>query len=159
MMIGDGLNDILSIQEAGIGVTINAKSEMNLIASDVVALNENLWKIVSLFKLIRVSKVFIWMNLLWASAYNIVILPIAAGVFYGQGISISPTVASIAMSGSSLVVIGFSNLMRAVQFDLSKSGVGKRYMDRYKIGKFQDESCRKQELINQFCENGKEMVL
>jgi Cu+-exporting ATPase len=52
MMIGDGLNDILSIQEAGVGVTINAKSEMNLIASDIVALNENLWKIVSLFKLI-----------------------------------------------------------------------------------------------------------
>lgn len=55
MMIGDGLNDVLSLQEASVGVAINAKSELNLIASDVIILNENLWKIVSLFKLINFS--------------------------------------------------------------------------------------------------------
>ena len=45
MMIGDGLNDILSLQEANVGVSINAKSELNLLAADVVVLNENLWKV------------------------------------------------------------------------------------------------------------------
>jgi Cu+-exporting ATPase len=59
MMVGDGLNDILSIKEAGVGVSINAKSELNLIAADVVALNENLWKIVFLFLLMKTSKRFI----------------------------------------------------------------------------------------------------
>lgn len=90
---------------------------MNLIASDIVALNENLWKIVSLFKLISYSKIFIYMNLLWASAYNIIMLPIAAGVFYSFDFTISPTIASAAMSGSSLVVIGFSNFMKCIEFD------------------------------------------
>ena len=46
MMIGDGLNDILSLQEANVGVSINAKSELNLLAADVVVLNENLWKVI-----------------------------------------------------------------------------------------------------------------
>jgi Cu+-exporting ATPase len=114
MMIGDGLNDILSIQEAGVGVTINAKSEMNLIASDVVALNENLWKIVSLFKLIKYSKIFIYINLLWASIYNIIMLPISAGVFYSLDFTITPTIASVAMSGSSVIVVLFSNFMRCI---------------------------------------------
>jgi Cu+-exporting ATPase len=49
MMIGDGLNDILSLQESSVGVSINAKSELNLLACDVVALNENIWKIPILF--------------------------------------------------------------------------------------------------------------
>jgi len=51
MMIGDGLNDVLSLEEAGVGVSINAKSELNLLAADVIILNENLWKIVYLFNL------------------------------------------------------------------------------------------------------------
>lgn len=48
-MVGDGLNDILSLEEACLGVSINAKSELNLMASDIVVLNENLWKIVYIF--------------------------------------------------------------------------------------------------------------
>ncbi|KRX06245.1 HAD-like domain [Pseudocohnilembus persalinus] len=45
MMIGDGLNDILSLKEADVGVSINSKSELNLIACDVIMLNQNLWKL------------------------------------------------------------------------------------------------------------------
>ena len=60
MMVGDGLNDILGLKEAGVGVSINAKSELNLIAADVVVLNENLWKIVFIFILMRTAKKFIW---------------------------------------------------------------------------------------------------
>lgn len=81
MMIGDGMNDILSIKESGIGVSINAQSELNLIASDVVALNENLWTIPSVIKLLKYSKRFMIINLVWVFAYNIFILPVAAGVF------------------------------------------------------------------------------
>lgn len=117
MMIGDGLNDILSIQEAGIGVSINAKSELNLIASDVVALNQDLWKIVSLFSLMKYSRLFIILNLIWSFAYNIFIMPVSAGVFYTLGFSISPIIASISMSGSSLVVVLFSNLLRLINYN------------------------------------------
>lgn len=127
MMIGDGLNDILSIQEAGIGITINAKSELNLLASDIVALSENLWKIASLFKLIKFNNYFVRINLVWASLYNIIMLPIAAGVFYSLDFTISPTVASAAMSSSSVIVVLFSNLMRMFEYDVSQTSVGKYF--------------------------------
>ena len=54
-MIGDGLNDVLSLREAGVGVSINAKSELNLMASDVIILNDNLWKIPTLFNLMNLA--------------------------------------------------------------------------------------------------------
>lgn len=73
MMIGDGLNDVLSLKEAGVGVSINAKSELNLMAADVIVMNENLWKIVCLFNLMRTANNVVYINLLWAFAYNIFI--------------------------------------------------------------------------------------
>lgn len=112
MMIGDGLNDVLSIQEAAVGVSINSKSELNIMASDVVALNENLWKIVSLFNLSRNTRIFIMINLAWAFAYNILVIPIAAGALSEVGVVIPPFFSSLAMSISSLVVVLFSNLLR-----------------------------------------------
>lgn len=56
MMIGDGLNDILSLEEATLGVSINAKSELNLLASDIVVLKEDLWSIVLIFELLEKSR-------------------------------------------------------------------------------------------------------
>ena len=119
MMIGDGMNDILSIQEACVGVSINAKSEMNLIASDVVILNQCLWRVVTLFNFMKYARVFILINLFWAFAYNIFILPIASGALVSYDINISPVVASAAMSGSSLVVVTFASFLRCMSFDPS----------------------------------------
>jgi len=51
---------------------------------------------------------------MWAFAYNIFILPVAAGVFYSLSFTVSPTVASVFMSGSSVVVVIFSNFMRMI---------------------------------------------
>lgn len=53
------------------GVAINAKSELNLMASDVIMLNENLWKVASLFNLMNIALKVVYINLLWAFAYNI----------------------------------------------------------------------------------------
>ena len=72
-MIGDGLNDVLSLKEAGVGVSINAKSELNLMAADVIILNENLWKIPTLFNLMNLANRIVYINLVWAFAYNIFI--------------------------------------------------------------------------------------
>ena len=93
MMIGDGINDILSLKESsvgGIGVSINTKSELNLIASDVVSLYENLWNIVYIFRLMKFTRIFIYINLCWAFAYNIFMIPVSAGLFYGANFVISP---------------------------------------------------------------------
>ena len=117
MMVGDGLNDILSLEEASLGVSINAKSELNLIASDIVILQENLWNIVFIFDLLHAARVFIYINLAWAFLYNIVMIPMAAGVFEEIGLHISPLISSASMSGSSVIVVLFSSLLRFFKFN------------------------------------------
>ena len=67
----------------------------------------------------KYSKIFIILNLIWAFAYNIFIMPVAAGAFIAYGFTVSPIIASSAMSGSSLFVVIFSNFLRCVTFDPS----------------------------------------
>ena len=113
MMIGDGLNDIMSIAEANVGVAINPKSELNLLAADVVLLNDDLTKILDLFKICKYAFILIKLNLLWAFLYNVAAIPVAAGAFYFSfGIDISPMVSSLAMSFSSIIILISSNSLR-----------------------------------------------
>ena len=118
MMIGDGLNDVLSLKEAGIGVSINSKSEINLIAADIIILHENLKTIPLIFKIVKITRIFILINFIWAFAYNLIIIPIAAGVFFGFGIVISPLSSSASMSASSLIVLITSRFINLINFDL-----------------------------------------
>jgi hypothetical protein len=105
------------LQEAGIGISINAKSELNINAADVVILSENIYKILALVRFLRKGNLFIRLNLFWAFAYNIVIMPIVAGVFFPLDIFVSPVWSSIAMSGSSLLVVGFSHILSLFHYD------------------------------------------
>lgn len=116
-MIGDGLNDIPCLQEAGIGISINAKSQLNINAADVVILSQNLYKILAFVRFLKKGNLFIKLNLFWAFAYNIVIMPIVAGVFYHWNVFVSPVWSSIAMSGSSLFVVGFSHFLSFFHYD------------------------------------------
>lgn len=140
IMIGDGLNDIPCLQEAGIGISINAKSELNINAADVVILSENLYKILALVRFVQKGNTFIRVNLFWAFAYNIVIMPIVAGVFYHWDLFVSPVWSSIAMAGSSLLVVGFSHFLSFFHYDDSflegKTIINKQHSIRYsQIGK------------------------
>jgi len=112
-----GLNDIPCLQEAGIGISINAKSELNINAADVVILSENIYKILALIRFLRKGNLFIKINLFWAFSYNIVIMPIVAGVFYRFNIFVSPVGSCIAMSVSSLLVVGFSHMLSLFKYD------------------------------------------
>ena len=113
------MNDILSLKEAGVGVSINAKSQLNLNASDIIVLNENLWKIVSLFKLKQYSSFFIVFNLIWVFLYNLSMIPMAAGVGNSE-FQMSPFISSLSMSLSSILVVIFSNILRLINFDFTK---------------------------------------
>jgi Cu+-exporting ATPase len=107
------------LQEAGIGISINAKSELNINAADVVILSENIYKILALVRFLRKGNLFIRLNLFWAFAYNIVIMPIVAGVFYKYDVFVSPVGSCIAMSVSSLLVVGFSHALSLFTYDES----------------------------------------
>ena len=118
MMIGDGLNDIMSLAEANIGVAINAKSELNLLAADVVLLSDDLSKILDLFRLCKFALLLIKLNLLWAFIYNIAAIPVASGAFYFSfGIKLSPMLSSIAMSLSSILILLSSNSLRLLNIE------------------------------------------
>ena len=122
-MVGDGLNDIPCLQEACIGVSINAKSQLNIQASDIIMLSQNLYKIPTLVKLINRGNTFIKINLLWAFAYNLSIMPIVAGLFYSYGVTVSPVWSSVAMSCSSILVVGFSHLLALFRYDYEPASV------------------------------------
>lgn len=80
-------------------------------------LSENLYKIVALVNLLHRGNTFININLFWAFLYNLTIMPIVAGLFYGYGVTISPVWSSIAMSCSSILVVAFSHILSFFKYD------------------------------------------
>ena len=128
IMVGDGLNDIPCLQEAAIGVSINAKSELNINASDIIMLSENLFKVLAMVKLLERGNTFININLFWAFIYNLTIMPIVAGLFYNYDLTISPVWSSVAMSCSSILVVSFSHILSLFNYDEEphKDSLGKK---------------------------------
>ena len=105
MMVGDGINDAASLANALIGVSIKSGTDIASDSSDVILMND---KIESINKLIDISKKTIRIikeNLFWAFIYNIIMIPIAIGLFKKFGISINPMFSSISMMISSLMVV------------------------------------------------------
>lgn len=120
LMIGDGVNDILSLSEADYGISFNANSQLNLVASDIIFVKEDLRLVLSLLKLSKFTYIFIWINIFWACIYNLLMLPIAAGAFYSVwSIEMSPTSSSLSMLCSSLLILITSNSIRLFNFDYS----------------------------------------
>ena len=98
MMIGDGMNDILSLSEADFGISFNAASQLNLVAADIIFIKEDLRLIYILLKLSKLTFVFIWINIFWAFFYNICLLPITSGAFHSfWDVEMSPTLSSFSM--------------------------------------------------------------
>jgi len=113
LMIGDGINDVLSISEADYGISFNANSQFNLVASDIIFMKEDLNLMLILLKISKLTYVFIWINIFWAFIYNIIMIPITAGIFYSfWDYLMSPTISSLAMLCSSLLIILTSNFLR-----------------------------------------------
>lgn len=96
----------------------------------MVILSENLHKIVALLRFLKKGNLFIRINLFWAFAYNIVIMPIVAGVFFKWNIFVSPVWSAIAMSCSSLLVVSFSYMLRYFHYDDSLTASNKNEQQR-----------------------------
>lgn len=105
MMCGDGINDSPALATADIGVSVKSGTDIAMDSSDVILTRNNLD---SILKLIHISKKtirIIKQNLFWAFFYNVLMIPIAMGLFQPLGIIINPMIASFAMVISSLTVI------------------------------------------------------
>ena len=116
MMIGDGINDAPSLASATIGVSINGGTDIAGDSADIILMQDDLSKIVTLLNISKKTIRIIKENLFWAFIYNVLMIPIAIGLFKPIGITISPMIASISMTISSLCVVLNSLRIRRIKY-------------------------------------------
>lgn len=112
LFVGDGINDSIALSTAACSVAMGHGSQSTLASADFVLLSSDLASIPDLLKLSRKVVNRQWINLGWAMVFNVVCLPIAAGVLYPAGIRLSPVWSAILMAASSVSVILSSLALR-----------------------------------------------
>ena len=116
MMVGDGINDAPSLVSSDIGVSFSGGTDIAGDSADVILVQDDLLKIISLFYIGKKTMRIIKQNLFWAFFYNFCMIPISIGIFKGYGIVLNPMLASFAMVISSLCVVFNSLRLRNMKY-------------------------------------------